>query len=87
LLILRDIVRRDIVLSWIVLVSSHTTPIQAVIEFARRRGRNMTALRVQCYGTSHQQQVNCFHRSTVGQAVRLPNWATGSPALFETRTI
>src|SRR4030095_8789042 len=74
LLVSRDGIRRNLVVLWIVLVSSPTTQIKAGIEFPRRRRRNMTALRVQCYGTSHQQQVNCLHCTSVGRALRLPNW-------------
>ena len=46
LLVLLDIIRRHIMLSWVVLVSSNTAPIQAVIEFATRWDRNMNVLRV-----------------------------------------
>src|SRR4029453_16659300 len=74
LLVSRHIIRRNVVLGWVVLISSNTAPIQAVIEFASWRDRNMNIFRVQCCGTSHQQQVNCLHRTTVRQALRLPNW-------------
>src|SRR4029453_17339220 len=81
LLVLRHIIRRNIVLSWVVLVSPNPAPIQAVIEFASRRDRNMNVLRVQCCGTSHQQQVNCIHRTTVRRTLRLPNWQP-APLLY-----
>src|SRR5207237_4365996 len=74
LLVPRHIIRRNLVLSWVVLFSPNPAPIQAVIEFAGRRDRNMNVLCVQCCSTSRQQQVNCLHRTTVRRTVRLPNW-------------
>src|SRR5207253_8017168 len=74
LLVPRHIIRRNIVLSWVVLVSPNPALIQAVIEFVGRRDRNMNVLCVQCCSTSRQQQVNCLHRTTVRRTVRLPNW-------------
>jgi hypothetical protein len=62
------------VLSWVMLVSSHAAPIKAVIKLSRGRSRNTNALCVQRRGTSHEQQVNCFHRTTVRRALGLPNW-------------
>src|SRR5439155_20467773 len=62
LLVSRNIVRRNVVLSWIVLVSSNAAPIKALITFSRGRSRNGHLLCVQRRGTNHQQQVNWFHR-------------------------
>src|SRR6266487_6189534 len=74
LLVSRDIGGRNIVLSWVVLVSSNAAPIKAVIKVSRRRSRKTNVLWVQRRGTSHEQQVNCFHRTTVRRALGLPNW-------------
>src|SRR5262249_30994048 len=73
LLVCRDIVRRNIVLSWVVLVGSNAAPIKAVIKLSRGRYRNTKVLCVQRRGTSHEQQVNYFHRTTVRRALGLPN--------------
>ena len=55
-------------------VSSHAAPIKPVIKLSRRWNRNTNVMCVQCRGTSHEQQVNCFHRTTVRRALSLPNW-------------
>ena len=86
LLIPRDIVRRNIVLSWVVLVSSNAAPIKARDKASLGRNRDTNGLCVQRRGTSHEQQVNCFHRTTVRRALWPAKLATGSPALSETRT-
>src|SRR5438067_10338394 len=74
LLVSRDIVRRNVVLSWVVLVSSNAAPIKAVIKFSRRRSRNANLLSIQRRGTSHQQDINYLHRTIVRRAFHLPNW-------------
>src|SRR6266487_690435 len=51
LLVSRDIVGRNIVLGWVVLVGSNAAPIKAVIKLSRGRSHNTNVLRVQRRGT------------------------------------
>src|SRR5439155_23698800 len=80
LLVLRDITWRNIMLSWIMFVTSDATPIKAMIKFSTRRGRNGNVFRVQRrrHRANNEQPKKSSHRTTVGKAFRLPNWQPDS---------